>query len=174
MRNILMLLTLVSLTLPAAARADSDGLEFELTLEPGAGMDGGPTKWMGGLLIGGRLRFHPKVPIGLQAETYLPWGAGGGLLIDIYRDPVLRLHVDVGAFGFWGAAGRLAGKIGLAWGGTIGLGFELTFGDGALLLDARSFLPEPSGWFSSSQSAGTLGAALGRTQFFIGYGRRFF
>jgi hypothetical protein len=169
-----MALALCVLAFPAAARADSDGLEFEVALEPGAGMDGGPTQWIGGLLVGGRLRFHPRIPLGIEAETYLPWGAGGGLILDIYRHSVARLHADIGAFGFWGAAGRLAGKPGLAWGGKLGLGLEISFGDNALLLDTRAFLPDPSGWFSKTDAAGTLGAALERTQFFFGYGRRFF
>ena len=174
MRHIALLAALLTFAVPAAAQADKDGVEFEMAFSVGLGQDSVPNHVIGGLLAGGRLRFDRRFPLGLLAEAYIPWGAGGGALIDLYRDKAIRLHINAGLCGYWGGGGRIAAAPGVAWGGFFGAGLELKFGEsGALLMDARAYLPEPSGWLATDHAAESFGTSLTRTQFFLGYGRRF-
>lgn len=92
-----------------------------------------------------RLSYLERVPLVLEMNAVLPFGIGTNLLIYVYRDENVRVHlIDPGIFYSW------LGDLSSRW---MPRSFDITFGAGvevrvrprvSITLDWRIFMPNPA------------------------------
>ena len=132
-----------------------------------------------GILCFGRFRLLPEVPVAVEVSAYLPFGAGAGLVLDVYRNEYLRVHfLDLGVFVPFDASLRVMHpEVRRGWDFTVGAGIEwFDRANGiAITLDWRAFLPDPTtvpfhyGGFAKKFY---IDALIGG-QLWVGFARRF-
>ena len=130
--------------IPAVAHAG----EFEsLTgLEFGAGYFG-EDPHRGGVLLTERFRYLPEIPLTLEINSYLPYGLGASLLLDVYRGQNLRLHGNLGVFKPFSADLNISRTdISRSCDMTVGAGLEWRDDKSgmSILFDWRAYLPNPT------------------------------
>lgn len=105
---------------------------------------GGSCPGRKGALLAVRLR-RPETLLALEVSVYVPWGVGANVLLDVYRNERLRVHlIDPGVFRSWGSSSRIVRPdVGRAIDLTLGLGVEWQFADRWwFTLDCRFFFPD--------------------------------
>jgi hypothetical protein len=132
----------------------------------------------GGLLLVGRLRRMPETFLGLEFGFYAPWGVGANLLLDVFRNDRLRVHLlDPGVFYAWDDSFRIVRPdVERAVDITFGAGVEWQFASRWwLTVDCRMFFPEPIrtiGWYGDFARRIYAQSAAG-VQTWIGVGYSF-
>jgi len=127
----------------APAKAGTGGLD----LRPVVAVGGGVGTRFGGT-VGARLRWLPETPLALEASLFVPYGGGCNLLIDVFRNDRVRVHLfDPGIFWAFSPDLRVVGpKFARPFDITAGGGVEVRVWDRwVVTADWRWFFPEPFG-----------------------------
>lgn len=98
-----------------------------------------------------RVRFPRYSMVGVEANVFLPSGAGASLLLEVIQTDSFRLHLAPGVHGNVGqpVSGQ---RFARSWDLTLGVGAEIALRDGLnLTVDYRAFVPDP---FMMSQKLG--------------------
>lgn len=133
------------LSFPAISRAE-DAPEIRGVELMCVGALGGGYPDRGGLLMTARLRRVPETQFALEVGFYAPWGVGVNLLVDVFRNDRLRVHlIDPGVFYAWEPGLRVSRPdVEREFDITLGLGVEWNFtGRWWLTVDSRFYLPDP-------------------------------
>lgn len=141
LQRYLIMSVLVIIPFSGTAKAGVEGLD----LRPIAAIGGGVDSRVGGML-GARLRWLPYTPIVLEASMFIPYGGGFNVLLDVFRNDRVRVHVlDPGLFWAFSDAQRVVGpKFDRSFDITAGAGIEVRVRDRWIVTaDWRWFFPNP-------------------------------
>lgn len=137
----LMILALVMIACSGTAKAADEGLN----LRPIVAIGGGVDSRVGGM-IGARSRWLPQTPIALEASMFIPYGGGFNMLIDVFRNDRVHVHLfDPGIFWAFTPEQRVVGpKFERSFDITAGAGIEVRVYDRWIVnADWRWFFPNP-------------------------------